>query len=132
MAALAAPIRTPVPVLVAVPAPASLPEQPSMFCTAFPYAVCSLAVGAAAATAAILCASVAAKVTAIVIAVMAVYAFLGIVLGAIAHKGDPEAFKANLCAIVATAAGTAMASLIEQVARTAFQVLIESLLGIRR
>ena len=100
----------------------------STFSVAVPYAVGSLVVAGVACTLAIIAASMVAKIVAVAVAVMGAYAFGGIALCGFRYAGDPRGFEQNVHQFVLTSVGQALASLMEQAARTVFQSLLHSLI----
>jgi len=98
---------------------------------AVPYGAATLAVGAIGAGLALLAAATALKVAGIVIGLFGVYAFGGVLFCAVRHSHSADAFRANVHDYIAASFGIALSTMIEQVARTAFQSLLDTAFGRR-
>lgn len=103
----------------------------STFMAALPYAVSTIALGCIGAVVALVCASTVLKVVGVIAALMGTYAFLATVMCGVLHSGNPAAFKKDIGKYIATGMGSAITSIIEQVARSVLQGIINSFLGKR-
>ncbi|NGX39964.1 MAG: hypothetical protein KR126chlam1_01304 [Chlamydiae bacterium] len=101
----------------------------SIFNTAIPYGVASLAVGATGAVVAFCSTSTAAIITGVALAILGAYAFIGVLACGLHHNGDAQAFSRDVGKFMLTAASTAIADIIVTVAKV---VLIDLILNRHR
>jgi len=72
--------------------------------------------------------STAVKVTGIFIAITGVYAFLSVILCGIKNSDNPMQFQREIHKALITSAGTAVVSIVDQIARSALDALIDKLI----
>ncbi|MBI5346236.1 MAG: hypothetical protein HZB76_03745 [Chlamydiae bacterium] len=103
--------------------------HPSTFKAAVPFGVASLAIGAAGAVVAIVCAATALKILGVAAAIIGSYAFFATLLCGIENSGDSQKFKAELHKYVGSVVGSAIAGIIREIAVDVLFGLIDKALG---
>lgn len=96
----------------------------STYNAALPYAMGTLAVGAVGATVACTASSVAVVVSAVALALIGAIGFYGVIACGLAYRNDPEGFQENIHMFLWAAAGSAIAEIIQIVAREVLVGLI--------
>ena len=107
-------------------------EPKSIFSSALPYGVATLAAGGVGIGLALTCTSTAAIVAAVALAVLGAYAFIGVITCSVASLASNHPFQENIFKHMATSAGAGMSGVIMMTVNAIIENVVRNVFDNRR